>query len=431
METPSLFEKPLSSPLAYRMAPKDFDKWVGQSHILGEGKPLRQLIEQDRLVSIILWGPPGCGKTSLSRLISKKTAAHYVALNAVTAKIADIKTTVDEARSHRKFGKKTILFIDEIHRFNKTQQDALLPEVESGLLTLIGATTENPFFSVIPALLSRSKIFELHPLPPDELGHIMNNVLDKFPTNRVLFDTTEIRTYLLNQSQGDARKLLNNLELLTNLATTFSEPLTLDMIEDICQTHGIGYSDDQHYDFISAFIKSMRGSDPDAAIYWLARLLKSGEDPVFIARRLIVFASEDIGNADPMAFVIATALIEACKFIGMPEIEINLGHVTTYLATAPKSNASYIAIKNAGRLLDAGTLYPVPPHLKDSHYKGAKKLGYGDGYIYPHDQPHNLVNQPYMPGNHLFYSPKQSGHEKTIKARLDQIKKYKEGLPPV
>lgn len=409
-------------PLAYKLSPKTFDDYVGQTHVLALGKPLRQLIETDKLTSIILWGPPGSGKTGLSRLISKKTQANYIALNAVTAKISDIKDAVENATRAQERGKKTILFIDEIHRFNKTQQDALLPEVENGRLTLIGATTENPFFSVIPALISRTQIFELYPLSNEELLQILNNTI---ATSFVSIDFTDTaKNMLINHVNGDARKLITLIETLERIAAnTTVEPETL---QELLKTKGVSHNEDSHYDIISAFIKSMRGSDPDAALYWLARLLKGGEDPLFIIRRMIVFASEDIGNADPQALPLTTSLLQAAQFIGMPEIRINLSQVTIYLACAPKSKASYNAIQKALQHVDSGKIYTVPDYLKDSHYAGAKKMGYGNTYDDPHQYPHAISAQTYTPEPCFFYMPKESGEETVIKKRLAWINQLKE-----
>ncbi|MFC1770727.1 replication-associated recombination protein A [Candidatus Margulisiibacteriota bacterium] len=393
--------KDTSAPLAYQMAPMDFEEFVGQEHILGKDKPLRSLIEQDKLISLILWGPPGCGKTSLSRLISRLTKSEYSGINAVTAKVADLKQAIEQAKVTKQKGQKTILFIDEIHRFNKLQQDALLPEVENGLITMIGATTENPFFSVIPGLISRSQVFELYPLERADLEKILGSTLSKLNSIKNYSLDNQAKEFLVNEARGDARRLINMIEAGFNLVSHDNHMITRDRLELLAQTKGTVYNEDSHYDLISAFIKSMRGSDPDAAIYWLARMLKGGEDPEFIARRMIIFASEDIGNADPQALVLATSLLEAVRFIGMPEIQINLAHVTTYLATAPKSNASYMAIKKANLLIDEGVIYNVPKHLRSSTYQGKKQLGLGKGYVYSHDYPD--AEQQFLPKKHTFY----------------------------
>lgn len=405
-----------SQPLAFRLSPKSLDEYVGQTHLLGPGKPIRVMIESDALFSCLFWGPPGCGKTALSRIISTVTQSHYIALNAVTASIADIKKSVKEAKEiQQAYRKKTILFIDEIHRFNKTQQDALLPEVESGLLTLIGATTENPFFSVIPALLSRTQIFQLEPHTETELTQLLDRAEDRLENSPSL--EADTRKALIHASGGDARKCLGLYELVISTHPQ-SQTITLGQLEELLQAKGIPGNDDDHYDCVSAFIKSMRGSDPDASVYWLARLLQQGEPPEFIARRMIVFASEDIGNADPQALVLATSVLDAVKFIGMPECQINLSHVTIYLATAPKSNATYMAINAANKHIQSGKRYEVPQHLKDSHYKGAKALGHGKGYLYPHDYPHGLVQQTYLPESVSFYHPKEIGFEREIVKRI-------------
>jgi putative ATPase len=414
---PSGFE-----PLAYKLSPQSFEEYIGQDHILKPGKALRQLIETDTLTSLILWGPPGCGKTGLSRLISKKTKANYLALNAVTAKIGDIKNCVEKAKKNQLNGQKTLLFIDEIHRFNKVQQDALLPEVENGRLILIGATTENPFFSVIPALISRTQIFELFPLTHDELAHLVTNIL-KTPHLTISL-TEETKQTIILHAKGDARKLINLLETLEKIyPNQIIEP---NQLENMILSTGISHNDDAHYDLISAYIKSMRGSDPDAALYWLARLLKGGEDPLFIIRRMIIFASEDIGNADPQALPLTTSLIQAAQFIGMPEIRINLAQVTTYLASAPKSNASYEAIEKTLKHIDNGHVYAVPNHLKDATYTGAKKMGYGAHYDYPHLYTNAVSAQTYLPELCSFYAPKESGEETVIKKRLAWLNQQKE-----
>lgn len=385
-----------STPLAYQLAPQTLDDYIGQTHLVGEGKPLRKLLESDRIMSMILWGPPGCGKTSLAKLISNLTKSYFVSMNAVTAKIADIKSSAEEAKSRKKLGQDTILFIDEIHRFSKTQQDALLPHVESGLFTLIGATTENPFFSVIPPLISRSRIFELEVLNKEQLELLLNRGITALSAQRKLTIDASAKAYLISQSRGDARTLFNLLEWCWNATDLASPIITQSSLEDLTQTKGVPLSIDSHYDMISALIKSMRGSDPEAAVYWLARLLKGGEDPEFIARRLIIFASEDIGLADVHALPLTTSLLQAVRFIGMPEIQINLSHVVTYLAKAAKSNVTYVAIKRANHIIEDGHIQAVPNHLRDAHYKGAKELGFGKGYKYPHDYEKAMVDQDYL-----------------------------------
>ncbi|MBT5856226.1 replication-associated recombination protein A [bacterium] len=410
------------APLAYLLSPKSFEEYVGQQNLVGPGKPLRLMIDQDQLASLILWGPPGCGKTALSRLISQVTNSDFLSLNAVTARIADIKSAIERAEANKSIGRRTVVFVDEIHRFNKTQQDALLPDVESGTIILIGATTENPFFSVIPALVSRSHIFELNPLESDDLRQLIDRALASERFQEVGAISEEICDYVVQQSQGDARRLLNIMEVLGTVLKGSSEALTLEVVQDLLQSKGVSYGDDDHYNVVSAFIKSVRGSDVDAALYWLARMIRGGEDPRFIARRLIILASEDVGNADPMALVMATSALQAVSFIGFPEAQLTLSQVTSYLATAPKSNASTVAIMKARKLVDSGTLYSVPAHLKDSHYKGAKRMGYGEGYQSSHNDPTGIAPQSYMPEIHTFYEPVDRGYEATIRKRLEKIR---------
>lgn len=391
-----------SAPLSFLLSPASLEDYVGQDHLLSEGKPIRALLKHDRLLSMILWGPPGCGKTSLAKLMSTLTQAHFISLNAVTAKIQDIKDASKMAASLRP--KKTVLFIDEIHRFSKTQQDALLPSVENGLLTLIGATTENPFFSVIPPLVSRSKVYELFPLSTEHLKQLLEKGIRFLDTQGQPLDFEEdAKMLMLNYCQGDARKLLTLLEWVSHSLGKESSNVTKETIQVLTQTKGVSHNIDAHYDLISALIKSIRGSDVDASVYWLARCLKGGEDPSFITRRLIILASEDIGNANPTALLMATSLLNVVHFIGLPEAQINLSHVVTYLAKSPKSNAAYMAIKRANALIDSGQVYPVPNHLKDSHYKGAQRMGFGEGYKYPHDFPGNTVDQLYWDGKESLY----------------------------
>jgi len=417
-----------SQPLAYQLSPKTLDEFIGQSHIMDKGLPIEEMIRADRLLSLVLWGPPGCGKTSLAKCISQQTTSEFISLNAVTAKVADVKAAIDQARLHLRENCKTILFIDEIHRFNKLQQDALLPETESGLITFIGATTENPFFNVIPGLLSRAQVFELHPLTPENLKTILTRAIAFINQTSPIIIAPDAVEFLCTSVNGDARKMLNILEMavLKNEKT-----ISKQLFVDLTQSKGTLYNEDTHYDLISAYIKSMRGSDPDAAVYWLARMLSGGEDPVFIARRMVIFASEDIGTADLHALPLALAALDAAKTIGMPEVRINLSHVTAYLASVPKSNAAYMAINQATSLIEKGAIYPVPNHLKNAHYTGEKKLGIGQGYLYPHDFANAVAKQDYLPGSHTFYEPKSFGFEKQIKKRLDAIKawKYSEKIP--
>lgn len=401
-----------TTPLAYRMCPRNLSEYVGQRHILGDGKLLRRAIEADRITSLILYGPPGTGKTALARIIAFMTKAHFEWLNAATIGLDELRKVIKQARSRKKQGQRTILFIDEIHRFNKLQQDALLPDVEEGNIILIAATVENPFFYVNSTLLSRSQVFQLKPLKKDELLGILKMALSDKERG---FGNLEIRAdedalnHIAEMSDGDARKALSALEL----AVLTTKPdnkgqimITLDIAEESIQKKHIVYDKkgDQHYDTISAFIKSMRGSDPDAAIYYLAKMIYAGEDPRFIARRIVICASEDVGNADPMALVIATSALKAVEFIGMPEARIPLAQATIYVANAPKSNACYNAIESALNDVATEETIEVPDHLKDSHYQGAKKLGHGVGYKYPHDYG-GYVEQEYIPKKKKYYKP--------------------------
>lgn len=399
-------------PLAYRMCPKDLDHFVGQQHILGNNSLLRRAIEADRITSLILYGPPGTGKTSLARIIAYKTKSHFEWLNATTTGIEDIRKILKSAKIRRQKGIKTILFIDEIHRFNKVQQDAFLPDVEEGNIILIGATVENPFFYVNSALISRSMIFELKPLNEEDILKILNNAIND--KERGLGDVDiniddDALKHIAKMSNGDARKALSALEL----AALTSKPdekgiikIDLKTAEESIQKKAILYdkTGDEHYNTISAFIKSMRGSDPDASIYYLAKMLYAGEDPRFIARRIVICASEDVGNADPMALVIAVSALRAVEFIGMPEARIPLAQAAIYIANAPKNNACYKAIEKAMEDIKNEETIEIPDHLKDSHYIGSKKLGHGIGYKYPHDYG-GYIEQEYLKKKKKYYSP--------------------------
>jgi putative ATPase len=405
-------EEAVSQPLAYRMCPRNLDEYVGQRHILGQGKLLRRAIEADRIISIIFYGPPGTGKTALARIITEKTKAHFEWLNAATIGLDEIRKVIQQAKLRKAKGIKTIVFLDEIHRFNKLQQDALLPDVEEGNITLISATVENPFFYVNSALLSRSQIFELKPLSEDDILNILHNALkDKergLGNLNLIIDESALR-HLARMSDGDARKALSALEiaaLTTNPDSNGQIIITIEIAEESIQKKVVFYDKkgDQHYDTISAFIKSMRGSDPDAAIYYLAKMIYAGEDPRFIARRIVICASEDVGNADPMALVVAVSALRAVEFIGMPEGKIPLAQATIYVAKAPKSNAGYTAIEAALKDMSNEETMEVPDHLKDSHYPGAKKLGHGTGYKYPHDFG-GYVEQDYLKKKKKYYNP--------------------------
>lgn len=398
-------------PLAFRMSPRSLDEYIGQEHILGKGKLLRRAIEADRITSLILYGPPGTGKTALARVIAEKTKAHFEWLNAATSGLEDLRRIIKDAKARKAKGIKTILFLDEIHRFNKLQQDALLPDVEEGNIILIAATVENPFFYVNSALLSRSQVFELKPLKEEDIIMILRNALKDrergLGSMNINIHEDALR-HIAKMSEGDARRALTALEVAALTTEPVNGIIKIDLrtAEESIQKKAIVYDKkgDQHYDTISAFIKSMRGSDPDAAIYYLAKMLYAGEDPRFIARRIVICASEDVGDADPMALVIATSALRAVEFVGMPEARIPLAQATIYVAKAPKSNACYRAIEAALKDIENEQVQQVPDHLKDSHYPGAKKLGHGKGYKYPHDYG-GYVEQDYMIKKKRYYLP--------------------------
>ncbi len=420
------------APLAERMRPKALDEFVGQKHLLGEEMPLRKLIENDEVPSIIFWGPPGSGKTTLARIIANHTNSDFFQLSAVSAGVKDVRNIIERAEKNRKhLNKKTILFIDEIHRFNKAQQDALLHSVEDGVLTLIGATTENPSFEVISPLLSRCRIYVLEPLSVEELNIILDNSIsfDEYLKSQNVKLSESVRKHLFLLSGGDARIMLNGLETSVRLVEPDKEGekiITAKIIESAFQRKTIKYdkAGEEHYNIISAFIKSIRGSDPDAAVYWLARMLEAGEDPKFIARRMIVLASEDIGNADPYALTLATSCFTAVDYLGMPEARIILSQTATYLATVPKSNASYKAIDEAMRDVRNLPNGPVPLHLRNAPTKLMEELGYGDKYKYAHDFENHFVEEQYLPDNlknKIYYQPTDNGREKTFRERLNQL----------
>ena len=400
------------APLAIRLRPSTLDEFVGQEQVLGEGSALRLAIAEDRVGSMILYGPPGSGKTTLARIVANTTGAHFEELSAVSATVKDVREVLAAARERLgASGQRTILFLDEIHRFNKAQQDALLPAVEEGLVTLIGATTENPYFEVNSALLSRAQIYELEPLSEQELEEIARRGAAALGVEV----PEELVSLIARRAGGDARNAYNILELASQTAAARDQVPTEDDIEDAARKRPLVYDKggDAHYDFISAFIKSMRGSDPDASVYYLAAMLEGGEDPRFIARRMIVLASEDIGNADPRALEVAVAAAHAVEHVGLPEARLNLSQAAIYLARAPKSNASYVAIKEATRdVREHGHLRP-PDELRDAHYYGAKKLGRGQGYIYPHSDPAGF-EVDYLPEQlrgRKYYRPSGSGEE--------------------
>ena len=415
-------------PLAARMRPRTVDEVIGQVSLLGPGKPLRRAIEQDNLRSAMFWGPPGCGKSTVAGVIALTTKAHFENFSAVTGGVADVRKIIEAAKERRKaYGKRTLLFVDEIHRFNKAQQDAFLPHVEDGTVILIGATTENPYFSVNAPLLSRARVFRFEPLTAADLGAVVDTALADSERGLGKLSLTidaEARNFLIGASDGDARTLLNALELSANLAGAGGK-ITVIVAEEAVGQRAIGYDKDgdAHYDTISAFIKSVRGSDPDAALYYMVRMLEAGEDPRFIARRLVILASEDIGNADPDALSLAVAAFKATEVIGLPECALNLSQATLYLAAAPKSNAATVALGRAQTAVKTQPFTGIPKHLRDSHYKGAKALGHGTDYKYPHDYPENFVPQQYLPDGlpdetTPFYEPTENGAEAQIRARM-------------
>jgi putative ATPase len=422
------------SPLAARMRPRTLEEVVGQEHIVGKDKLLYRAIKADKLSSIIFYGPPGTGKTTLAKVIANTTSAEFTQINATVAGKKDMEDVVEKAKNLQgMYGKKTILFIDEIHRFNKGQQDYLLPFVEDGTITLIGATTENPYFEVNGALISRSIIFELKPIPAAAVKELLKKAV--YDTERGMGSYNadideEALDFLADISGGDARHALNAIELGI-MSTERSEDgrihITLDVAQECIQKRAVRYdkTGDNHYDTISAFIKSMRGSDPDAAVYYLARMLYAGENVAFVARRIMICAAEDVGNADPNALVVAVNASLAVERIGMPEAQIILSQAAAYVACAPKSNAACVAIDRAMQEVEASGNLPIPPHLQDAHYKGAAKLGHGTGYKYAHDYPNNYVKQQYLPyelSGKEFYSPSGNGYEVRIKEHMKRIK---------
>lgn len=422
------------SPLAARMRPKTLEEFVGQEHIVGKDRLLYRAIKSDRISSVIFYGPPGTGKTTLAKIIANTTKSEFRQLNATTAGIKDIKEVVSEAKDRQgMYGTKTILFIDEIHRFNKTQQDALLPHVEDGTIILIGATTENPYFEVNKALVSRSIIFQLKPLEQKDIEKLLLWAIKDVERGMGAYKgeiDADALAFLADTANGDARTALNALELA--ILTTDKENngkihITLPVAEECIQKRALNYdkNGDNHYDTISAFIKSMRGSDPDAALYYLAKMIYAGEDPKFIARRIVICASEDVGNADPHALQVAVAAMQAVDFIGLPEGRIPLAQAVTYVACAPKSNAAYMGINKALEDVKSIRVSAVPSHLKDSSYGGSKEMGNGIGYLYAHNYPNHYVKQQYLPDELLgtvYYELSDSGVEKRIKEHMRRLK---------
>jgi len=422
-------------PLAARMRPRNLDEYAGQSHILGAGQLLRRAIEADRIQSLIFYGPPGTGKTSLAQIIARQTKSKFERLSGVESNVADMRRVLSAAANRlENTGASTILFIDEIHRFNKSQQDVLLPDVESGVIKLIGATTHNPFFYVNSPLVSRSQIFELRPLTEEDLFSLLQRALADAERGlgylKISADETALR-HLAKIADGDARKALNSLEIAALTTAPDADGIiriTLQAAEQSIQKKAVVYDGDgdAHHDTISAFIKSMRGSDPDAALYWLAKMIHAGEDPRFIARRIVICAAEDVGLADPMALVLANACLAASEFVGWPEARIPLAEATIYIATANKSNSAYLAIDAALDDVRSGRTIAVPEHLRSAAYKGAERLGHGKGYEYAHDGKGHFVAQDYLGVDKIYYEPTEQGVEKKIKERLDNWRKQKQ-----
>jgi putative ATPase len=453
----------LARPLAARMRPRTLDEFVGQEHFLGPGKLLRRMLLADRLSSLVFYGPPGTGKTALAHVIAHHTKSRFKPMNAVAAGIKEVREVLAEARQHlEEFGERTILFLDEIHRFNRAQQDVLLPDVEEGIVILIGATTQNPFFAINTPLLSRSQIFTFEPLSRDDIRTLITRALtdkERGLGNIPVTLTDDAMAFLVEACDGDARRALTALEIGVKSALVpenqqpserpgLSRPsgrgkktagvnpparkeivFDLQLAQDSIQRKVMDFdpTGDTHYDLASAFIKSLRGSDPDAALYWMARMLEGGEDPRFIARRLVIFASEDVGNADPFGLVLANAAWDSVEKVGLPECQLNLSHAVCYLATAPKSNACTMAIGAATKDVKEGRTLPVPKHLKDSHYRGAKEeFGHGVDYKYAHNFEGGWVVQEYIPADVEYYHPTDRGHEAKIKARVEELRKRKE-----
>lgn len=435
MEAMSLFENNLSQPLAARLRPKTLEEYVGQTHLLGKGKVLRRLIESDQISSMIFWGPPGVGKTTLARIIANTTKAAFIDFSAVTSGIKEIRSVMQKAEENRRYGEKTIVFVDEIHRFNKAQQDAFLPFVEKGSIILIGATTENPSFEVNSALLSRCKVFVLQELKTDELVQLLKRALADekgFGTQKINIED-ELLEMIAVFANGDARTALSTLEMAVlngDMDAGGTTTVTRETLEQCTSKKSLLYdkTGEEHYNLISALHKSMRNSDPDAAVYWLARMLEAGEDPLYIARRVTRFASEDIGLADPKALEIAVAAYHACHFIGMPECSVHLTQAVVYMSVAPKSNALYMAYEHAKRDAAKMLAEPVPLVIRNAPTKLMQELNYGKGYQYAHNTEEKLTNMQCLPDSLLgteYYKPTTQGLEGRVKARLDEIKRWK------
>ncbi|MBI9082553.1 MAG: replication-associated recombination protein A [Desulfobacterales bacterium] len=428
------------------MRPRNLGEFVGQVHAVGPGTLIRSAVEADRIFSMILWGPPGCGKTTLARIVAAETRCHFTAFSAVLSGVKEIRAVIETARDqHRLHHRRTVLFVDEIHRFNKAQQDAFLQHVESGLITLIGATTENPSFEVIPALLSRCRVITLHPLAHEEMKAVLQRALEDevqgLGGTGIRF-SQEALDHLVELADGDVRSALNGLEIVAAIAessafeSSTGEPISLDVVEQALQKKALRYDKggEEHFNIISALHKSLRGSDPDAALYWLARMLAAGEDPFYVARRMVRFASEDVGNADPFALTVALNAMEAYRFLGPPEGELALAQAALYLATAPKSNRIYTAYSETRKAIDQTGALPVPVHLRNAPTRLMKDMGYGEGYRYAHDYPDAVAAQQHLPDaltGRRFYRPSDRGYEKTVGQRLEKWREImnKNGSP--
>ncbi|MEX1232875.1 MAG: replication-associated recombination protein A [Planctomycetaceae bacterium] len=412
-------------PLAARMRPLSLDEFSGQQHFLGEGRLLNRMLKSDRFMSLIFYGPPGTGKTSLAELIARHTKRRFVTLNAASSGVKELREVLEQARQRlATAGEKTVLFVDELHHFNRTQQDVLLPDVESGSVSLVGATTANPFFSLVSPLISRSQVFEFKTLTPDDIKTLLQRALTvekRGLGEHRIKATDEALDFLAEVCDGDARRALTALEIGVLSLSGSGQPLDLAVAQESIQKKAVRYGDDDHYDAASALIKSMRGSDPHAATYWLARMLEAGEDPRFLARRIVIAAAEDVGNADPQALVVAMAAAHATEFVGMPECRIPLTQAVTYLAMAPKSNAAIKAIDAALDDVRTKAVLPVPVHLQDAHYPGAKRLGHGKGYDYAHNHAEGWVDQDYLGVDRKYYEPVDRGFEAELKRRLDDM----------
>ena len=425
------------TPLAVRMRPRTLDEFVGQQEFVGSGKLLWRMLQADRLSSLIFYGPPGTGKTSLAYVIAHQTQARFEQINAAASGVPEVREIIAGAqRRRRSKGQRTVLFVDELHRFNKAQQDVLLPDVEDGTIILIGATTENPFFTINSPLISRSQIFKFKPLDGDDIKMLLQKAISDNERGLGEYSVElapEAAELLAEVCDGDARRALSALELgvLTTKPEGGAVKYTLAVAEESIQQKAIRYdrNEDDHYDAASAFIKSMRGSDPDAALYWMARMLEAGEDPRFIARRMVICASEDVGNAAPMAMVMAASALQGVEFVGMPEAKLILSQAVTYIATAPKSNASTIAVEKAIEDVQTGRTFEVPDHLRDASYPGAKEFGHGEGYKYSHNFEGHYVEQDYLPAPRVYYEPSDQGHEREIRRRMEEWKKRKQEKP--